>query len=167
MLNKIFFNACDGTQPGGNSACIDNGCNVHDCACFCRGSAPNFTSLGYTFLDCDGTVHGDSRACTGDCPTCPTPTKPKPAENCTWDTKSCVWICSFAPTCANPVNFGLYPTTGCPFNMTNAVPAAARVRPPASQATARTSTLTPAPVRAATPAPVRRYLLMSQATASQ
>jgi len=53
------------------------------------------------------------------CPS-PTPTPPTNCDTYLWLESSCKFVCSsVTSTCANPVDFALYPTTGCPYNMSN------------------------------------------------
>lgn len=80
------FQLCDGSFAQGAEACTDNGCSVQDCTCNCYGTAPNYTSTGTSWTDCNDVSHGSTRDCGG---------------------------CKTAGLCGGQPDYNTYPTTGC------------------------------------------------------
>jgi hypothetical protein len=96
---------CDNSILNTNTGCNNTGhCSdpngaVSNCSCSCEGSSGNYSQIVMSWESslCDGSVvlRSTRLVCSG-CPsTCPTPTTPKPAQNCVWDTTYCTWVCSF------------------------------------------------------------------------
>jgi hypothetical protein len=108
----ISWHGCDGTQPGSNGACINQGC-VSGCNCACTIENGQRTGTAQSWVDCSDVIHSNTKGCSG----CPCRTE---NQSCGYYNVCCSGLtCSASGQCKRPTNIGECQDVGWYWNFTD------------------------------------------------